>query len=86
MRIDTSEPSLIRLFEKGQVGMIRTEFMRQFNVIEQLALQKADLEAENERLRKAGDAMADTRNKPITLSEFGHLAMAWNAAKEGGRK
>lgn len=41
------------------------------------------LTAENERLRKAGDAMADTRNKPTTLSEFGHLAMAWFAAKEG---
>ena len=45
MRIDTSEPSLIRLFEKGQVGLIRTEFMRKDDVI-------ASLAAENERLRK----------------------------------
>ena len=44
MRIDTSEPSLIRLFEKGQVGLIRTEFMRKDDVI-------ASLAAENERLR-----------------------------------
>ena len=36
-----------------------------------------------ERLIKAGDAMAKTANKEITRSEFGHLAMAWSAAKDG---
>lgn len=66
MRIDTSEPSLISLFEKGQVGLIRTEFMRKDDVIantnELLEIYKkenAALAAENERLRKAGDAMAN---------------------------
>ena len=33
MRIDTSEPSLTALFNKGQVGLIRTEFMRKDDVI-----------------------------------------------------
>jgi len=36
MRIDTSEPSLVSLFQKGQVGLIRTEFMRKDAVIEAL--------------------------------------------------
>ena len=65
MRIDTSEPSLTALFNKGQVGLIRTEFMRKDDVIaglraENTALwgEKDALAAENERLRKAGDAMA----------------------------
>jgi hypothetical protein len=64
MRIDTSEPSLISLFEKGQVGLIRTEFMRKDDVIantnELLEIYKkenAALAAENERLRKAGDCL-----------------------------
>ena len=39
------------------------------------------LQGENERLRKAGDAMAQTANKEITRSEFGHLAVAWDFAK-----
>jgi hypothetical protein len=42
--IDTSEPALVQMFEKGQVGRIRTEFMRKDDVI-------ADLQAEVERLR-----------------------------------
>jgi hypothetical protein len=43
--IDTSEPALVQMFEKGQVGRIRTEFMRKDDII-------AALQAENERLRK----------------------------------
>ena len=57
MRIDTSEPSLTALFNKGQVGLIRTEFMRKDDVIantnELLEIYKkenAALAAENERL------------------------------------
>ena len=48
-----------------------------------LDAENARLKAEVERLRKAGDAMAKTANKEITRSEFGHLAMAWSAAKDG---
>lgn len=44
MRIDTSEPSLVSLFEKGQVGLIRTEFMRLNDVI-------GSLNSELERLK-----------------------------------
>lgn len=41
-----------------------------------------DLDAENERLRKAGDAMADAiKWLPQTISD--HHQQAWNAAKEG---
>ena len=50
MRIDISEPSLTALFNKGQVGLINLEFRRMFDAFEQLALQKAELAAENERL------------------------------------
>jgi hypothetical protein len=39
------------LFEKGQVGLINLEFRRLFDAFEQLALQKAELAAENERLK-----------------------------------
>ena len=43
MRIDTSEPSLVALFEKGQVGMIRSEFMRLEDVIAGLITERDDL-------------------------------------------
>ena len=42
----------------------------------------AALAAENERLRKAGDAMRDCVDSDI----FPNIIAAWNAAKEGGRK
>jgi hypothetical protein len=64
VRIDTSEPSLTALFNKGQVGLIRTEFMRKDDVIantnELLEIYKkenAALAAENERLRKAAQSV-----------------------------
>ena len=118
MRIDTSEPSLTALFNKGQVGLIRTEFMRKDDVIantnELLEIYKkenaalaaenerlkaetvkqieaalppveayiADLEAENERLRKAGDAMAAIICPPAHgPGEWDGEYDAWFAAK-----
>lgn len=118
MRIDTSEPSLTALFNKGQVGLIRTEFMRKDDVIantnELLEIYKkenaalaaenerlkaetvkqieaalppveayiAKLEAENERLRKAGDAMAAIIRPPAHgPGEWDGEYEAWLAAK-----
>ena len=89
MRIDTSEPSLTALFNKGQVGLIRTEFMRKDDVIantnELLEIYKkenAALAAENERLRKAGDAMAAIIRPPAHgPSEWDGEYEAWFAAK-----
>ena len=89
MRIDTSEPSLTALFNKGQVGLIRTEFMRKDDVIaglraENTALwgEKDALAAENERLRKAGDAMAAIIRPPAHgPGEWEGEYDAWFAAK-----
>lgn len=51
MRIDTSEPSLTALFEKGQVGLIRTEFMRKDDVIDSIVSENARLKAEVDALK-----------------------------------
>ena len=94
MRIDTSEPSLTALFNKGQVGLIRTEFMRKDDVIantnELLEIYKkenAALAAENERLRKAGDAVIIAYQTlivehPDLLRAINVAIGDWNAAKE----
>jgi hypothetical protein len=63
------------MFEKGQVGRIRTEFMRKDDVI-------AALEAENERLRKAGDALLRAAEQSAYHKEDYNVIKAWLAAKE----
>ena len=75
MSIDTSEPALVQMFEKGQVGRIRTEFMRKDDVI-------AALQAENERLRKDANELADNLEKAAgnTASHYNCL-IKWRAAK-----
>jgi hypothetical protein len=62
------------MFEKGQVGRIRTEFMRKDDVI-------AALQAENERLRNAVDAIKLLHTFGQNLNEAMDNAKA-NAAKE----
>jgi low affinity Fe/Cu permease len=62
------------MFEKGQVGRIRTEFMRKDDVI-------AVLQAENERLRKAGDALAKAAEQSAYHKEDYNVIKAWLAAK-----
>jgi hypothetical protein len=63
------------MFEKGQVGRIRTEFMRKDDVI-------AALQAENERLRKDANELADNLEKAAgnTASHYNCL-IKWRAAK-----
>jgi len=51
VRIDTSEPSLTALFNKGQVGLIRTEFMRKDDVIAEHVKKNAALAAEYVELK-----------------------------------
>jgi regulator of replication initiation timing len=51
-------------------------------VLKELNAENARLEAENERLRKAGDAMAFIMAYEKD-EEFDGFVEAWNAAKEG---
>lgn len=74
MRIDTSEPSLVSLFEKGQVGLIRTEFMRKDDVIASLVEKNAALAAERDYYKVEAEkkwhlANQDTLNQRDTLQE-----------------
>jgi hypothetical protein len=71
------------MFEKGQVGRIRTEFMRKDDVI-------AALQAENERLQKAGDALLECHKIRDDMAysmqeqspDVAKAMLAWLAAKE----
>lgn len=72
MRIETNEPSLTSLFEKGQVGLIRQEFQRQEDVIASL---KTELECLKSK-EAATSWIIDSKNTEIeTLKkEIGRLS------------
>jgi alanyl-tRNA synthetase len=81
MRIDTSEPSLISMFEKGQVGLIRTEFMRKDAVIESLNAQVEAIgdianvvSAENARIKAEMDTFMTTPTSRLLRAERKEVA------------
>ena len=74
MSIRTNIFSLTKLFEDGHVMEISLEFERRAKAYNELL-------AENERLRKAGDAMLEDYLETGIIFQI--TVDDWNAAKEG---
>lgn len=74
-------------FKDGSVAVVNRFGMKENAIIQQLTDENAALKAEVERLRKAGDEMAQLVESEVKAHWNRNSKLkAWKAAKEGGAK
>ena len=73
----------IAALEARIAEMARANRLKAIPVEAKLIDRIAELKAENERLRKAGDAMVDMVDWEVPYERRKKLEADWNAAKEG---